>query len=107
MSFQEQNPEKINQRELDALREVTAHPELATAAALHFCAKYYVCPPEWLVERALELICQLLKREKSSKRGRAAGAITRYQQDLWHLERWDAVKGIQYARQRSRRDLRI
>lgn len=98
---------EIHRRWLNILREVTAHSELATAAALHYCAEHHVCPPGWLVDRAAALMCDLLKREKSRNRGRTAGAIARYRQDFWHMERWDAVKAVHRARNKIARNRKI
>jgi len=37
------------------------------------------------------MLCGLLKREKSTKRGRSCGAVARYRQDMIDYARWDQV----------------
>jgi hypothetical protein len=64
---------------------------LAVPAALNHCVEYQVQAPSWLLEAALDLLCDLLRRETSHKRGRSAGAIARYRQDLVDLMRWGEV----------------
>lgn len=95
------------ERQLNELKAVTAYPELATAAALDFCAKEGIGAPLWLVKRAAELMCDLLKREKAQRRGRTAGHIARYRQDFWDMERFDAIFGIRRFRSRVQSDLKI
>lgn len=97
----------FHERELNELKAVTVHPELATAAALDYCAREEICPPAWVVKKAAELMCYLLKREKAQKRGRTAGHIARYRQDLCDLERFDAILAIRRMRSRVRRDVKI
>src|SRR3954471_5828831 len=80
--------DRIHERELDSMRDMIAHKELAVAAAVDYCAEEEICPPPWLVSAAAELMRDLLMKEKAQKRGRAAGHIARYRQDLWDLERW-------------------
>ncbi len=81
---------------------------VAVPAALHYCDEYGLRAPAWLVKAALKLICGLLKREKSVKRGRAAGAIARHRQDMIDFMRWDEVvvflERQTVARERLRRD---
>lgn len=94
----------IHQRELNELKSLTVHRELAVAAALDYCAEEKICPPLWVVVEAAALICDLLKREKAQKRGRTAGRISRYQQDHRDLERWDAVEEIRRIRTSVKRN---
>jgi hypothetical protein len=74
---------------------------VAVPAALHHCREYQVSPPEWLVEAALHLLCDLLKRERSKNRGRSGGAIDRYRQDMVDFIRWDEVIALREHQQRS------
>ena len=97
----------INERELNFLRAMTPHRELAVAAALDYCAEYDVCPPRWLVLASAELTRELLKRAKSRKRGRAAAPIARYRQDLWDIERWDAVVAIRSMQKKVQREVEL
>ena len=99
--------DRFHERELNELKAVTVHSELATAAALDYCAREEICPPPWVVQKAADLMCDLLKREKAQKRGRAAGHIARYRQDLWDLERFDAILEIRRLRDRARSDVKI
>lgn len=99
--------DEFHAQELNELKAVTVHPELATVAALEYCAREEICPPPWVVQKAADLMCDLLKREKAQKRGRTAGHIARYRQDLCDLERFDAIVGIRKFRSRVRRDVAI
>lgn len=65
---------------------------VAVPAALDYCIEHDFEPPRWLVQAALDHLCDLLKREKSTKRGRAAGALARYRQDRIDFLRWNEVE---------------
>lgn len=93
-------------RELAALEEMSAYNDIAVAAGLYYCAQQGICPPPWLVHRAAELMINMLKREKSQKRGRSGGRIARYRQDMLDFDRWDTVLQIRSLRQRTKEDLR-
>lgn len=93
-SFSEPNHalEEFDRREMKNFeRMVQASVMVGVPAALHYCAKHEVSVPAWLVRAALDLLCDLLKREKSTKRGRAAGAVARYHQDMIDMTRWNEV----------------
>jgi hypothetical protein len=94
--------DQIHERELDNMKNMIAHKELGVAAAMDYCAEERICPPQWLVLASAELMRDLLTREKSQKRGRAAGHIARYRQDLWDIERWDAVVEVRFNQKRIR-----
>jgi hypothetical protein len=64
---------------------------LAVPAALHYCVQHNLSPPPWLLPAVTEMLCALLKREKSTKRGRSCGAVARYRQDSIDYARWDQV----------------
>lgn len=90
--------------ELDNLKKAhDAGVVIAVPAALDYCLENDLVPPSWLVQAAVELLCDLLKREKSTKRGRSAGAIARHRQDMIDLTRWDSVVRLQEDQQRSRK----
>src|ERR1700689_1763216 len=91
-------------RELDKFRRLSDHKEIGTAGAMDYCARYQVCPPEWLVAAANSLLIELLKREKTKKRGRAGSYIARFRQHLWVTERWFAVKEVHGVRSSATRD---
>jgi hypothetical protein len=97
--------DEMDERELDQLRNLTAHKQIAIAAAMDHCAENEICPPPWLTAAAADLLIALLKCEKSDKRGRATGRIARLQQDLWDIERWDAVLEIRRGRGIVEREL--
>ncbi len=67
---------------------------IAIAAALHYCRRHRVNVPPWAVAAADELLCGLLRREKSNRRGRACGAVARHRQDMIDYARWDQVKEV-------------
>jgi hypothetical protein len=96
-----------DRRQMRELQELTVHRELAVANALHYCAEMNVQPPAWVVKDAAALLCDLLKREKSEKRGRAAGRIARYRQDMWDVERWDAVEEMRRMRRKAQSEMKI
>lgn len=90
--------------ELQSLKEMSVHNDIAFAAAMYYCMQHEICPPPWVVAGGAKLMIELLKREKSQKRGRAAGRIARYRQDLWDFERYDAVGQIRELRERFKRE---
>ncbi|WJR78732.1 hypothetical protein [Bradyrhizobium sp. NP1] len=47
---------------------------------------------------------ELLKREKTSRRGSNASFLARFHQDLKDTERWDAVMEVRRIRSRARQD---
>lgn len=93
------------QREFAELERITSHRALAAAAALYLCAIDGQSPPHWVVQEASELLCDLLAN-KPKKKGRAAGHVARYKQDLIELERWDAIYGIRQSQRRLYDELR-
>lgn len=74
---------------------------VAVPAALHYCLEWGYGPPQWVLEAALEQLCDLLRREKSKKRGRSAGAVARYRQDMIDFMRWNEVIVLRDEQQRS------
>jgi hypothetical protein len=91
-------------RELDKFRRLTEHKEIATARAMDYCATRQVCPPEWLVVEAASLMIELLKREKTNRRGSTASHLARFHQELKDVERWDAVLEVRRIREEARHD---
>jgi hypothetical protein len=47
---------------------------------------------------------ELLKREKSTKRGSTSSHLARFHQELKNTERWSAVKDVQRIRRMARQD---
>lgn len=99
--------DRLHEEELDRLREMSACNDIALAAGMYHCAREEICPPPWLVEGAAKLLIELLKREKSQKRGRAGGRVARYRQDLWDLERWDAVLQVRELKSRTKEEAKM
>ena len=91
----------IHQRELDELKNLTV------AAALDYCAEEGIPPPRWVVEGAAKLLCELLVREKAPGRGRVGNRVTRYRNDQWDVERWDAVEAIRRIRAKTKYDAKL
>src|SRR5438128_69976 len=82
----------IHRREMDQFeRMVEAGITLGVTAALHYCSEHGLPVPAWLVKAAVDLLCDLLKREVSTKRGRSGGAVARYHQDMIDMTRWNEV----------------
>ena len=94
-------PNPVCARYLEELQKITAHKELAVAAALHFCVEERIVPPTWVLQGSAQLVCDLLKREKAQSRGRTAGKLARYRQRMWDVERWNAVDQIRRIRERT------
>lgn len=96
--------QELHRQEFEQLRNAyEAGVIVAAPAALHYCLEWGVAPPQWVVEAALHELCDLLKREKSKRRGRAAGAIARYRQDMVDFMRWNQVVVLREEQQRSTR----
>jgi hypothetical protein len=100
----QQTPSEFDLRELDKFRRLTDHKEIATARAIEYCATREICPPAWLVAEAASLMIDLLKREKTSRRGRTASHLARFQQEQKDTERWFAVHDVRRIREMARRD---
>jgi hypothetical protein len=82
----------FHRREMDLFeRMVGADITLGVPATLHYCSEHGLPVPEWLVKAALDLLCDLLKREVSTKRGRSGGAVARYHQDMIDMTRWNEI----------------
>lgn len=73
--------------------------DIAVPAALHYCAKHNVSPPEWLVKRASDLLCSLLNPSTHKKLGRSGGIVERYRQDTIDHIRFEAIDD--FRRQRA------
>ena len=99
--------DEIHERELNNMKKMATHNALAVAAAMDYCAEEGICPPPWAVLGSAQLMRDLLKREKAQKRGRAAGHIARYRQDLWDHERWDAVVEVREQQKRIRARVKL
>lgn len=95
----------IHSEYLNTLDGMTAHREIAIAAAMDYCAEWNVTPPHWLVHAAAEMLLNSLRKERPSKRGRAAGHLARYRQDMIDFERWDSVKETRWNQKRLYEDL--
>jgi hypothetical protein len=85
--------------ELERIRRVGRINDLAYAAGLRHCVVDGVEPPPWLVEEIDKLLTDLLTRERPRKRGRHAGRIARYRQDMRDFCRWCAVDEVRRRRQ--------
>jgi hypothetical protein len=98
--------EAMDRRELEEFKNaVEAGVVVAVPAALYFCSEHGVSVPQWLAKAASELLCDLLKREKSTKRGRSGGAVARYRQDLIDMTRWNEVIVIREKQQQVRHEI--
>jgi hypothetical protein len=99
--------ERFHQRELDELNGLKFHRDIAVAAALDYCAEEGISPPQWVVQGASALLCELLCKEKSQRRGRAGNRVTRYRNDQWDVERWHAVDAIRGYRAKAKYDAKL
>jgi hypothetical protein len=100
----DRTPTDFDLRELDSLRGLDSHQEIAIARAMDYCATHQIHPPEWLVEAAALLMVDLLKREKSTQRGRTASCLARFRHEFWDMERWDAVQEVRRIRSMAKQD---
>lgn len=98
---------RLFEEELERHRKVAAYNDIAFAAAFHLCASEGKCPPQWLVKAVDDLLIELLKREKSTNRGRSAGRVARCRQDLWDFERSCAVDEVRRIRSETAHELEI
>jgi hypothetical protein len=93
MEEQELQARGSTERALEIYR-IMFHKELGVASALHYCAEHGVTAPPWLVQAASEILFVLLRNDKTKKRGRSAGIVARYRQDMIDFERWDLVRQV-------------
>jgi hypothetical protein len=92
----------FDEMELERLQKARdAGMVLAVPAAMAYCLEHDLAAPPWLVKSAFELLCDLLRREKSKNRGRSAGSVARYRQDMVDFIRWNEVLVLQENQQRS------
>ena len=95
------------ERELEVLRRAAeGGNELAPAAALFFCAQYEADVPGWLTVLAARCYCEQLHPTKPKKRGRAAGPLERYHQDMVDFIRWDTLKSTREMQKNARKELK-
>jgi hypothetical protein len=64
---------------------------IAIPAALNYCHKYGPDLPKWFVGAAAQFTNELVTRKKKAKRGRSAGPLDRYRQDMTDFARYDEV----------------
>jgi hypothetical protein len=98
---------RFHERELAELGGVHSHRELAVAATLEYCAAEGIHAPQWAIREGAELLIGLLKNQKSERRGRTANCITRYKQDLWDVERSEAVDDMRRLKKRVKRERKL
>src|SRR5260370_35801604 len=87
-------PSEFDLRELDKFRRLTEHKEIATACAMYYCAIQQICPPEWLVAASASLMIELLKRGKTTRRGRNGSYLARFWKGHLERERWNAGQEV-------------
>ena len=94
-------------RRLNEFRAAVAHPEIAVAAAMDYCAEVGISPPQWLTEAGADLLSRLLRSEHVNAVGRSRGPIRRYRQEMIHVERWLAVHAVRNIARNVRRNRQI
>lgn len=83
---------EFHRREMKLLRScAAADVTVAIPAALYYCIEHGLNVPRWLSIRSLRLLCDLLKREKSTKRGRSVRSVDRHHQNMIDMIRWNEV----------------
>jgi hypothetical protein len=96
----------LHQRELGYLQQMVAGGVgVAIPAALQYCLQYKQSVPDWLLESSIELLCNLLKSEKSARRGRGGTHIARRRQDKIDYDRWGTVLSQRDAQKDQLRQL--
>jgi hypothetical protein len=83
---------EIQMDRFEAMTRHEMHPELAVAAAMHYCATHAMPVPQWLAMAATKLLCRLIGNRTPKKRGRAVSPAARYVRDQIDYERWDVVR---------------
>jgi len=78
---------------------------VAIPAALDYCVAHRLDAPSWVLEAASDLLCDLLKREKSNRRGRSCGFVARHRQDMVDYECWDQVKVVRQKQAEIREEV--
>jgi hypothetical protein len=71
-----------------------------------FAPEYELGAPAWLVKASAELLCITLQSNSPKKRGRAAGLVTRYCQDMKDFARWDEVCVIREQQKNYRKQVK-
>jgi hypothetical protein len=64
---------------------------IAIPAALNYCDKHGPDLPKWFIRAAAQFTNELVKKKKKAKRGRSAGPLDRYRQDMTDFARYDEV----------------
>ncbi len=99
----------LNERhaeDLDLLRKmVAAGVGVATAAAMHYCAKYQLEPPPWLVRESAKVQCSNLRGDLPQGLGRSSGVTNRFRQDAIHYWRWSVIMEIREKREYLKREI--
>lgn len=97
--------EEFYERELQYLKAMyQSEVDIAVPVAVSYCAEYGLNEPRWLVMASAEVHCANL-RGGPCKRGRAAGAIARYRQNMIHAARWDAVREVRRMQKELRAEV--
>ncbi len=78
---------------------------IAILAALNYCAKYGLDLPKRFVGAAAQFSNELVKKKKKGKRGRSAGPLDRYRQDMTDFARYDEVCTVREKQKMIPREL--
>lgn len=85
--------EALHESQLEVYR-CMFHREIAIFAAQVYCAQYELEVPLWLKKEGAAVSFAMLTGKKSGKRGRCAGWVNRYRQDMADYARWDQVNVV-------------
>lgn len=83
-------PNIIDERRFEIFRSM-AQSEIGVLALLDYCNEHEIVPPPWARLAAVDLLCDLIKRERTTRRGRSGGIYNRFRQDLIDAERHNEV----------------
>lgn len=83
---------RSHEEKLSELKETfDAGVTLAALAALDYCDRNGLPSPQWVATEAKAVLFARFDGEKSGKRGRSSGMVSRARQDLVDCFRWDTV----------------
>jgi hypothetical protein len=95
--------DRLHQEHFERFRTLP-FPEIGVARALDYSEEHSVSPPSWVVRAASKLLAKLLSGKVPKGKGRHAGHVSAFEQELVDFERWNAVRAVQDIRATARRD---
>ena len=98
--------EELHETELEYCKMMfLAGHRIAGPAAMHYCVKFGVPIPQWVVLESIKMNCEFLCGRASKQRGRSAGPVNRYRKDIDHYDRACAIDEIREQREYLRNEV--